>query len=274
MSRVGSGWLRSAVNLKAFCAGKVYGAQQHLFDLLLGVSTTGIAATGGDGMFYSGGDNCFYEGCEGFSLRRALKDLNPTASDVFVDLGSGKGRALVIAGRLPYKHVLGVEIDKELSALAQRNLDGARLRLRAGRAECLTGSVLDWPIPEDASVIFMFNPFIGQTFSAVIQRILDSYDRNPRVLHIVYEHPWEHDQLLSTGRVVVSNVRSRPWLALGRWWESGNVIVTYRVVDSAASSQYRVLRPSRAVQHWSVPNGHNFSMPVPGTGKTYTKLSS
>jgi SAM-dependent methyltransferase len=274
MSRIWSGWLRSAVNLKAFCAGKFYGAQQHLFDLLLGVSTTGIAATGGDGMFYTGGDHCFYEGCEGFSLLRALKDLGPTPSDVFVDLGSGKGRGLIVAGRLPYKHVLGVEIDKELSRLAQQNLDRARLRLRAERVECITGSALDWPIPDDASVIFMFNPFIGPTFSAVISGIIDSYDRNPRALHIVYEHPWEHDQLLSTGRVIVSNVRSRPWLALGRWWESGNVIVTYRVVGSGASDQHGVLRPGRAVQHWSVPNGHNFSMPVPGTGKIYTKVSS
>jgi SAM-dependent methyltransferase len=279
ISRVSSAWWRSAVKVKAFCAGKLYGAQPRLFDLLLGVSTKGTTVTGGP-LFYAGGDNCYYEGCAGSALRRALRDLNPTASDVFVDLGSGKGKALLIAGRLPYKRVVGVEIDEELARLAERNLDRTRLPLRAGRVECLTGSVLEWPFPDDASVIFMFNPFIGQTFSTVMSKILESYDRNPRILHIVYEHPWEHDKLLSTGRVVVDNVRSRPWPALGRWWESGNVIVTYRVVDSVACDglerrgQHRALRPRRAVEHWSMPSEHNFSMPIPGSTRSYTKLPS
>jgi SAM-dependent methyltransferase len=279
VSRAWSAWSRSAVKLAHFCAGYFYGAQQRLFDLLLGVSTRGTVATA-DANFGAGGENCHYQGCGWLSLRRALKDLNPSASDVFVDLGSGKGRALLIAGRLPYKDVVGVEIDQELSRLAARNIDRARRRLRAERVECLTASVLEWPIPDDASVIFMFNPFVGQTFSTVTTRIFESYDRNPRPLHIVYEHPWEHDQLLSTGRVVVNNVRSGTWPGLVRWWKRGDVIVTYRVVDCVAGNKlewrrpHGVLRPRRAVQRWSAPNGHNFSTPIPGSDKVYTKFSS
>lgn len=279
MSRTWPEWSRSAGKLTDFCAGNFYGAQLRAFDLLLGVSTRGITLTGG-ATFDAGGDNCHYQGCEWLSVRRALKDLNPTSSDVFVDLGSGKGRSLLIAGRLPYKRVVGVEIDKELSRLATRNIDRARRRLRAETVECLTASVLEWPVPDDASVIFMFNPFIGQTFSAAMTRIFESYDRNPRPLHIIYEHPWEHDTLLSTGRVVVNNVRSGTWPGRVRWWQGADVMVTYRVVDSAAGNKlewrrpHGVLRPRRAVQRWSVPNGHNFSMPIPGSGKTYVKFSS
>ena len=270
---------RSVVRVTDFCAGNFYGAQQRTFDLLLGVSTRDIAATG-DAMLDVGAENCHYQGCEWLSLRRALRDLNPTKSDVFADLGSGKGKALLIAGRLSYKRVIGVEIDKELSRLAARNIARARPRLRAGRVECFTASALEWPIPDDASVIFMFNPFIGETFSAVMSKIFESYDRNPRILHIVYEHPWEHDKLLSTSRVVVNNVRSGTWPGRIRWWERGDVVVTYRVVDSAVGNQLEwrrprgVLRPRRAVQRWSVPNGHNFTMPVPGSDKIYAKFSS
>lgn len=270
---------KSAVRLIDFCAGNFYGAQQRLFDLMLGVSTRGTTATVGADLG-AGGDNCYYQGCGWLSVRRALKDLNPGESDVFVDLGSGQGKALLIAGRLPYKRVVGVEIDAELGRLATRNLQRARRRLRAQTVECLTASVLDWPIPDDASVIFMFNPFVGQTFRAVLAEIFASYDRNPRVLHIVYEHPWEHDQLLSTGRVVVNNVRSATWPGLARWWARGDVIVTYRVVDSVAGHrlQWRrphgVLRPRRAVQRWSGPNGHNFSASVPGSDQIFTKFPS
>jgi len=270
---------RYAAKLTDICAGNFYGAQQRVFDLLLGVSTRGVVATGDD-MYDAGGDNCYYQGCEWLSLRRALKDLNPAASDVFVDLGSGKGKALLIAGLLPYKRVIGVEIDEELSRLAERNVNRAWSRLRAEKVECVTSSVLEWPIPDDTSVIFMFNPFIGQTFSAVTSKIFESYDRNPRVLHIVYGHPWEHDKLLSTSRVVVNNVRSGTWPGRIRWWEKGDVIVTYRVVEPVTGNQLEwrrprgVLQPRRAMRRWSVPNGHNFAMPIPGSGKMYSKFPS
>jgi SAM-dependent methyltransferase len=268
---------RYATKLTDIYAGNFYGAQQRAFDLWLSVSTRGVNAMG-DYMYDTGGDNCYYQGCEWLSLRRALKDLNPTTSDVFVDLGSGKGKALLIAGLLPYKRVTGVEMDKELSRLAERNIDRARARLRAEKVECVTASVLEWLIPDDASVIFMFNPFIGKTFSAVMSKIFESYDRNPRILHIVYGHPWEHDELLSTSRVVVNNVRSGTSPGRIHWWEKGHVLVTYRVVDSVASNQlewrrpHGVLRPRRAVRRWSIPNGHNFSMSIPGSDKIYTRF--
>lgn len=279
VSRGRSAWSGSAAKVADFCAGNFYGAQDRVFDLLLGVSTSGTAATD-DTDFGTGGDNICYQGCGWLALRRALKDLNPAASDVFVDLGSGKGRALLVAGRLPYKRVVGVEIDGELARLAGRNIDRARRRLRAGTVECVTASVLRWPIPDDASVIFVFNPFVGETFSAAMARIFESYDRNPRPLHIVYQHPWEHDTLLSTGRVVVNNVRSTTSPGRVRWWERGDVIVTYRVVGSGAGHRlewrrpHGVLRPGRAIQRWSAPNGHNFSMPIPGSDEIYAKFSS
>lgn len=257
-----------------FCAGNFYGAQQRVFDLMLGVSTRGFVVS------EAGADNCYYSGCEWLSVRRALKDLHPGRSDVFIDLGSGKGKALLVAGLLPYKRVVGVEMDKELCRSARDNIDRARPRLRADNVECIHANALEWPIPEDASVIFMFNPFIGQTFYGVMERVFASYDRNPRILHIVYEHPWEHDELLSTGRVVVNNVRSRNTPGRPRWWLSGNVIVTYRVVDSSDRKQlewrkpHQVFRARRAVQRWSAPNGQNFRMLIPGSDKVYTKFLS
>jgi SAM-dependent methyltransferase len=259
-----------------FWAGRFYGAQNRLLDLMLGVSTRGHVS--GEWSFDAG--NCPYSGCEWLSVRRALKDLHPSRSDVFIDLGSGKGRALLIAGLLPYKRVVGVEMDGQLCRLARDNIDRARPRLRAGNVECVNANVLDWQIPDDASVIFMYNPFIDRTFYGVTERILASYDRNPRILHIIYQHPWEHDELLSTGRVVVNNVRSVTWPGRPRWWQRGNVIVTYRVVDSSDTGQLewrkpgQVFRPRRAVQRWSVPNGHNFRMPLPGSGNFYTKFLS
>jgi hypothetical protein len=73
--------------------------QAYIFDRLLGKSTSEPLVTR-DSIFAVGGDNCAYSGSQWLPVRRALRDLAPGPNDVFGDLGSGKGKALLIAGRL------------------------------------------------------------------------------------------------------------------------------------------------------------------------------
>jgi hypothetical protein len=246
---------KPAIGLVALAGRSRVFVEHRLFDLILGVSTSGSSA--------GAGENMAYERSPWLSVRGALRDLSPSPSDVFVDLGSGKGKVLLIAGRLPYHRVVGVEIDPELSRTARRNVQRARNRLLAKEIGSATANVLEWVIPDDSSVIFLFNPFIGQTFHAMMHRIFDSYDREPRMLHIVYLYPWEHDWLLSTGRTVVRDVRPAQWPTLPRWWMSGKVIVTYRVVRDARCFSppepgRRRQRSEQAMSRWTGVNGHRF----------------
>jgi hypothetical protein len=175
-----------------------------------------------------------YLGCEWPALYLALRALRPGPADVLVDLGAGKGRALLVAGRMPYRRVVGVELDPELAQCARGNIARARRRLRAADVVCETANLLDWPFPDDASTVFLFNPCYGQTFRQAITKIFDSYDRNPRRIHIVYENPQQHDWLLATGRVVVDNVRPEMWPSARRWWANWGVVVTYHVTGVAS----------------------------------------
>lgn len=268
-----------AARLAQFCRSLPDRAQSFVFDRALGVSTKEPASTIGS-VFAPGGENCPYSGAQWLPVRRALRDLSPGPSDVFVDLGCGKGKALLIAGRLPYRHAIGVEIDEELARHSERNVRQAGSRLRARHVEIVNASVLEWPIPDDTSVIFMFNPFIGQTFRSAMRLIFESYDRRPRELRIVYQFPWEHDWLLSTGRVAVESVRPSGWPALPGWWQRGDVIVCYRVAGTPVAgatgdgqSRSRRTRPGhrrRAVERWSRPNGHCFAMSAPGQETIYS----
>ena len=113
--------------------------EHRLFDLILGVSTSGSSV--------GTGENMAYERSPWLSVRRALRDLSPSPPDVFVDLGSGKGKVLLIAGRLPYRRVVGVEIDPKLSSTARRNVQQARNRLQAKEIRSVTANVLEWVIP-------------------------------------------------------------------------------------------------------------------------------
>ena len=255
-----------------FVWNMLYGLEQRIFDLRFGVATAGTSQTRWD-VSSVGGTNFWYQGAQWPAVSFALRDLKPTSSDVFVDLGSGKGKALLMAARLPYRRVVGVEIDGELVESAQNNLARDRRRSRAGSVEMEVADILEWPIPDDATTIFMFNPFFGETFHAALEKVFDSYDRNPRDLHVVYGFPWEHDWLVGTGRVVVESVRPCTWPPRRRWWERGEVIIIYHVTGAAkpSASVHCPLRPGRgageAMRRWREPNGHSFGDPLRGRSR-------
>lgn len=239
--------------------------QQRAFERRMGVATSGHVYL--DDLGLSEVDRGFYEGCPWLPVRRALRSLAPGPADVLVDLGSGKGQALLIAGRLPFGRVLGVELSEELNEAARRNLAAAAPRLRAGSCEVLTSDVLAWPVPDDLSVVFLYCPFLGPLFHDAVERLLASYDRRPRPLHIVYAFPWEHDWLISTGRVVLVDLLPCQWPARPWWWRSSWVITVYRVVPpggasppARAAGRRRLFRPERAFARWSRPNGHVFRL--------------
>lgn len=260
------------------------GAQHRAFERRLGVSTRGTVrlddsmladrllgssiAESNDSstssVLTNGGDSSPYEPCGWLPVRKSIKDLRPEPSDVFLDLGSGKGQVLLIASLFRFKRVTGVEYDPELAERSRRNIEIAMPRLRTCDVECITADVLKATIDDDVSVVFMFNPFIGQTFRTALDKVFASFDRNPRNLHIVYACPWEHDWLVSTGRVVVDGLRPSQWPARPWWWRTGHVIVSYRVVGvtdethRCAQMPRRWLRPPRAVRRWTGANGHDF----------------
>jgi hypothetical protein len=124
-----------------------------------------------------------------------------------VDLSSGKDKTLLIAAGFRCKRRNWSRVESELSACAASNIDIAQRRLRCPKVEAVAANALDCAIPDDALVLFSTVRFISSTFRSAIERIIESYDRCPRSLRIVYGHPWEHDWLLSTGRVVLENAR-------------------------------------------------------------------
>ncbi len=238
--------------------------QQRVFERRLGARTSGHLYLDDVGQASEG--RAFYEGCQWLPVRRVLASLRPGPDDVFVDLGSGKGQALLIAGLLPFGRVVGVELVDELTTAAQRNIDAARPRLRASSVEAVTADVLEWPVPDDLSVVFLYCPFTGPLFAAAMERIFASYDRNPRPLHLVYAYPWEHNWLLRSGRVVVEDVRPAQWPTTPWWWRSGWSVVTYRVVGPGAGGpgvpdvRRRLFRPRRALRKWGGPHDHVFKL--------------
>ncbi|MCJ2034959.1 hypothetical protein MKK54_12090 [Methylobacterium sp. J-068] len=108
----------------------------------------------------------------------------------FVDYGSGMGRALLLAGKLSYGRIEGVEFASDLNAIASQNIattfpapeDRARFRLH-------TLDATDYRLPLEPCVIYLFNPFGPMLVERIADIILDSYRQAPREIYVVYVNP-------------------------------------------------------------------------------------
>ena len=206
----------------------VYGLGDAAMDRLLGVRTSGAVSLRELG--FAVGSHGRYEPAPWRSLFTSLRALDASPDDVFVDLGAGKGRVMLAAMRLPFRRVIGVELSPELAAQARTAVERRRFWMRAGAAEVFEADAAAWPVPDDVTVVYMFCPFMGPVFKAVIENILDSVERRARRLRLVYLNPFEHNYLLSTGRFVPAAWSRPPRRAENHLNDD---VVTYEVISSA-----------------------------------------
>jgi hypothetical protein len=145
-------------------------------------------------------ENICYVAMSWRQLRRALPPSSVAEQDVFIDIGSGMGRAvLVAAADYPFARVIGVELCRELHEVAQHNLATTTRRLRCTNVELVCADVRDYRIPDDVTVVFINNSVRGSIFDGVLKDLSASRKRNPRAIRLVYGNPLEEDALLATG---------------------------------------------------------------------------
>jgi len=114
----------------------------------------------------------------------------------FIDLGSGKGRALLLAAMYPFREVIGVEMQRELHRIAESNIanfDAAGQQCRDLRSVCQDAREFDFPpMP---LVLYLFNPFPVYVMEDVIANLRRSLQAGPRPVYVLYNAPWEKQVL-------------------------------------------------------------------------------
>ena len=140
---------------------------RHPFDLAHGTDTAGLIS-GGD--LASGHlSDRYIEGYaavppsrfQGILARwQASNPAHALTAYTFIDIGCGKGRALLLASEAGFREVVGVELNPSLVAVAQANVD---LWVAAGKPRCpiriVQGDAAEFAWPAGPCVVFLFNPF-------------------------------------------------------------------------------------------------------------------
>jgi SAM-dependent methyltransferase len=128
------------------------------------------------------------------TFRHALSSLGIDFSEyVFVDFGSGKGRAVLMASLYPFKKVIGVEFAKELHEVALKNARTWRPKPKCNCIQFFWADVLEFEIPQEPCVICFYHAFSEVVVRSVFEIILRSVQLRPRNIIVIYVNPeYEH----------------------------------------------------------------------------------
>ena len=115
----------------------------------------------------------------------------------FIDLGSGKGRTLLLASDHPFRRILGVELLEELNDVALRNI----ARYHGDRQKCFSleshaCDARDLVFPAEPMVVYLFNPFPQHVLRTVLANLRTSLTESPRETYVLY-HNLIHEKVFA-----------------------------------------------------------------------------
>src|SRR5271163_4333301 len=105
----------------------------------------------------------------------------------FVDVGSGKGRTLLMASEYPFRKIVGVELIAELHGAAEENIRAYHSATqRCVQIESVLADAREFEFPNEPLVLFLFNPLPESGLFSVLRRLEKSLGEAPRPVWIVY----------------------------------------------------------------------------------------
>jgi predicted RNA methylase len=105
----------------------------------------------------------------------------------FIDVGAGKGKAMMLATEYPFRRVIGVELAEDLVSIARGNLarHGA-LRPPRAPVELHCQDFMRWTLPLEPSVLFFNDPFPASIAELAILHVEASLDACRRPAFVIY----------------------------------------------------------------------------------------
>jgi hypothetical protein len=139
-----------------------------------------------------------YQPSEPELFHRIISDLLVKPNGLtFIDLGSGKGRTLLMASDYPFGRIIGVELLGELDAIARKNIE----RYRSEKQKCFvieshSGDAGEFVFPAEPTVLYLFNPFPERVLRIVLANLRESVRNEGREVIVIY-HNLIHERVFA-----------------------------------------------------------------------------
>lgn len=141
-------------------------------------------------------------------FRKLMRALSLPRAGTFIDFGSGKGRVLLMAAHYGFRRVIGVEFSEELCAVARSNVEIYQRELpHCTSIEIVCADAGTYALPDDATVLFLYNPFEENVVKNMLEAVNQSLRRHERPVCVIYNNAVhatliEECSLFVTGQVV------------------------------------------------------------------------
>ena len=134
----------------------------------------------------------------GADLSRVLTSLGISPSSTALDLGCGKGAAVLTMARFPFVEVVGVDLSVELVEVAKANA----VRLRQDKVRFVCSDAATFLDVGRFSHVYFYNPFPDCVMIDVIRNLKASLRGEAPI--IIYKHPVCHETIIDSGLFVVA----------------------------------------------------------------------
>jgi predicted RNA methylase len=142
---------------------------------------------------------------------RRIPPAAPIEDTTFIDVGAGMGRAVLLASEMPFRSVIGVELQPALMRTARRNLAAWR---KAGRAiapmRMVQADAVEFDWPAGPAVVFLFNPFGAVVMRRFLRALARAYGEDAGKLDVLYvnnEQDWVFEEQKGFVRLFAGKVR-------------------------------------------------------------------
>jgi SAM-dependent methyltransferase len=124
-------------------------------------------------------------------MMEALSALEVDFPDfTFIDVGSGKGRVLLMAADYPFRRIVGVELFPALHQVAQRNLRAYKSESqRCFAVEAVGADAREFVFPPEPVVLYLFNPLPEAALIEMMANLGRSLREHPRTVYVLYHNP-------------------------------------------------------------------------------------
>jgi SAM-dependent methyltransferase len=182
---------RAFRKIRRVSANQYNAMEARYFDLVHGTDTIGIIPINkldveGEIVRHGTGYQC----TNAWAFRKILREIGFPKENTFVDIGSGKGKLLLLASEYGFSGVVGIEVSRRLCEVAEQNVARFRRKIkREMNVRIVQADALEYQIEDDQSVFCMFNPFDEVLLGHILENIQKSLKKIPRHAWVIYVNP-------------------------------------------------------------------------------------